>query len=178
MHRIDTDGHVANLFDEGDPGVPRQPTQVDSEILNAFQEELCNAVTSNGTALAKNTNTQLRDAVAGTVAALTVHASLTGADVKVSKQGRRAVLSGTALNGSGGAFAAGTALFTLAVGYRPHQGAGYTTVLPAAILSGGGVYTPCAILINGTTGVATCTAAIPNTEAIYFEGLTFYHTAP
>ncbi len=59
MHRIDTDGHVGNMFDEGDPGVPRLPTQVDSEILNAFQEELANAIEDLGGTLVKNTNNQL-----------------------------------------------------------------------------------------------------------------------
>lgn len=63
MHRIDTDGHVANLFNEGDPAVPRLPTQVDKHILNAFQEEIANAIVSAGIALVKGTNTQLRDAL-------------------------------------------------------------------------------------------------------------------
>ncbi len=63
MHRTDADGNVANLFDEGDPGVPRQPTQVDAAILNAFQEELCNLIEAAGITLVKGTNTQLRDAV-------------------------------------------------------------------------------------------------------------------
>lgn len=63
MHRVDTDGNVANLFDGGDPGVPRLPTQVDSHILNAFQEELANAIEGAGITLVKDTNTQLRSAV-------------------------------------------------------------------------------------------------------------------
>jgi hypothetical protein len=64
MHRVDTDGHVGNLFNQGDPTVPRAPTQVDPAILNAFQEELCNAITDPGTALVKGTNTQLADGLA------------------------------------------------------------------------------------------------------------------
>lgn len=63
MHRTDGDSHVANLFDEGDPGVPRAPTQVDAAWLNAVQEELCNAITNAGIALVKGTNTQLRAAL-------------------------------------------------------------------------------------------------------------------
>lgn len=59
MHRVDTDGNVSNLFDEGDPLVPRLPTQVDAAILNAFQEELANAITTAGVALVKGTNNQL-----------------------------------------------------------------------------------------------------------------------
>jgi hypothetical protein len=58
MHRVDTDGHVGNLFNQGDPTVPRAPTQVDPAILNAFQEEHVNAIIDPGTALVKGTNTQ------------------------------------------------------------------------------------------------------------------------
>lgn len=62
MHRIDTDGHVGNLFDEGDPLVPRQPTQIDKHWLNAIQEELANIVLDGASgivALVKGTNTQV-----------------------------------------------------------------------------------------------------------------------
>lgn len=59
MHEIDTDGHVSNQFDEGDPGVPRNPTQVDPDWLNAVQNELVNAIETAGVTLAKGTNTQL-----------------------------------------------------------------------------------------------------------------------
>lgn len=63
MHKIDTDGHVANAFDEGDPGVPRQPTQVDKHWLNAVQQELVNAVEGSGQALVKGTWDQLKKAI-------------------------------------------------------------------------------------------------------------------
>jgi hypothetical protein len=59
MHRIDTDGHVSNLFDSGDPVEPRLPTQVDKHWLNAVQEELVEVVLDAGITLAKGTNTQL-----------------------------------------------------------------------------------------------------------------------
>lgn len=65
MHRVDADGHVGNLFDEGDPAVPTNPTQVDAAILNAFQEELANAVEGGGVTLVKGTNTQLATVLAG-----------------------------------------------------------------------------------------------------------------
>ncbi len=65
MHQIDTDGHVANLFNEGDPGVPRNPTQVDKHWLNAVQEELMNLLTVAAVAPVKGTWTQV-------LAALTV----------------------------------------------------------------------------------------------------------
>ena len=64
MHRIDADSHVANLFDEGDPGVPREPTQVDADWLNAVQEEVASLIVGRGVALVKGTNTQLATALA------------------------------------------------------------------------------------------------------------------
>lgn len=63
MHRIDADAHVSNLFDPGDPLVPRQPTQVDAAWLNAVQEELCNFIAKAGIGLSKGTNTQLEAAL-------------------------------------------------------------------------------------------------------------------
>lgn len=64
MHRIDTSGHVSNLFNPGDPLVPRPPTQVDEHWLNAVQEELVNLiVTGAGITLVKGTNTQLLAAI-------------------------------------------------------------------------------------------------------------------
>lgn len=72
MHRIDADAHVANMFDEGDPGVPRAPTQVDADWLNAVQEELCNAITNAGITLVKGTNTQLRSALVNVLTAQTI----------------------------------------------------------------------------------------------------------
>jgi len=68
MHRIDTDGAVSSLFNEGDPAVPRNPTQVDKHWLNAVQEEIVNAVTVVNSAsvsrtLTKGTNNQLASAM-------------------------------------------------------------------------------------------------------------------
>lgn len=59
MHRTDGDSNVAGLFDAGDPGVPREPTQVDADWLNAVQEEIVGVVLDAGIALVKGTNTQL-----------------------------------------------------------------------------------------------------------------------
>lgn len=72
MHRIDADSHVGNLFDEGDPGAPRAPTQVDADWLNAVQEEICNAITNAGLTLTKGTNTQLRSALVNILTAQTI----------------------------------------------------------------------------------------------------------
>lgn len=63
MHRIDTDGNVSNLFDPGDPAVPRNPTQIDAPWLNDVQEELCNTITSAGITLVKGNQEQLLAAI-------------------------------------------------------------------------------------------------------------------
>lgn len=63
MHRIDTNGHVANLFNEGDPLVPRLPTQIDKHWLNAVQEEIVGVILDAGISLVKGTNTQLLSAL-------------------------------------------------------------------------------------------------------------------
>lgn len=63
MHRIDADAHVGNQFDPGDPGVPRQPTQIDADWLNAVQENICAAIEDAGIALVKGNANQLRDAI-------------------------------------------------------------------------------------------------------------------
>lgn len=104
MHRIDADGHVSNLFDEGDPGVPREPTQVDADWLNAIQEEICNLVTANGTALVKGTNTQLRDALLAGLQTLTQPWTFSGGLLAiggVSTFGHGIVTSGKATGGKG-----------------------------------------------------------------------------
>lgn len=59
MHRTDGNGHVANMFDDGDPGVPTVGTQIEESWLNAVQEEIVGVVTDAGISLVKNTNTQL-----------------------------------------------------------------------------------------------------------------------
>jgi hypothetical protein len=82
MHRIDADAHVGNLFDEGDPAVPRLPTQVDKHWLNMVQEELVALATDAGITLVKGTNTQLRDSIRGLFVRVTGTASQTVTGVK------------------------------------------------------------------------------------------------
>ncbi len=64
MHRTDGDSNFpAGFFSEGDPLVPRPPTQVDKHWLNAVQEEVITPILEAGITLVKGTNTQLRDAM-------------------------------------------------------------------------------------------------------------------
>jgi hypothetical protein len=82
MHRIDADAHVGNLFNEGDPGVPRLPTQIDKHWLNMVQEELVALATDAGITLVKGTNTQLRDSIRELFVRVTGTASQTVTGVK------------------------------------------------------------------------------------------------
>lgn len=52
MHRTDGLHNVSNLFDPGDPGVPRPPTKLTPDWCNAVQEELCNVIEGAGITLA------------------------------------------------------------------------------------------------------------------------------
>lgn len=82
MHRIDTDGHVGNLFNEGDPLVPRQPTQIDKHWLNAIQEELANVVLDSASGivtLVKGTNTQVLAALRSILVNRTTAQTIDGA---------------------------------------------------------------------------------------------------
>lgn len=65
MHLIDTAGHVANNFSDGDPGVPTPGTVVDDNWLNMVGRELYNIVTDgdSGVTPIKDTNTQVREAL-------------------------------------------------------------------------------------------------------------------
>lgn len=122
MHRIDADGHVGNLFDEGDPGVPRQPTQVDVDWLNAVQEELCNFATGSGLTLVKGTNTQLKSALANpgspTYATNFDNGGLDSLGCVKGPDGW-VRLRGYIENSTGGNITGSTTVATLPTGYRP-----------------------------------------------------------
>ena len=71
MHRTIADANVGGLFDEGDPGVPREPTQLDAKSMNAIQENICQAIEGAGLSLDDGSgdvtvdpqSTQLREAI-------------------------------------------------------------------------------------------------------------------
>lgn len=82
MHRIDTDGHVGNQFNEGDPLVPRLPTQIDKHWLNAVQEELVSIVLDAASgigALVKGTNNQVLAALRAILVNRTTAQTIAGA---------------------------------------------------------------------------------------------------
>ena len=56
MHRTDGDANYpAGYFSEGDPGIPRLPTQIAATWLNDVQEELVSVALGAGLALIKGT---------------------------------------------------------------------------------------------------------------------------
>ncbi len=126
MHRIDADSHVANLFDEGDPGVPRAPTQVDADWLNAVQETLCDPIEAMGLTLVKGDHTQLTAAL--TTAArtnATLDAGWTGGTPvpRYYKDSTGCVcLEGKAQHSSDGH---SQTMFTLPTGFRPPDLVGF-----------------------------------------------------
>jgi len=63
MHRIDGDGHVDNMFVEGNPATGQEATRVTADWLNAVQEEAVAVIEAAGLALDKEDNTQLLAAI-------------------------------------------------------------------------------------------------------------------
>lgn len=63
MKRIDSPGHVGNLFSNGDPQLGIRATVLDPEWLNNVQEEVVNTIEGAGLTLDGSSTTQLRDAI-------------------------------------------------------------------------------------------------------------------
>lgn len=129
MHRIDGDSHVSNLFDEGDPGVPRDPTQITAKWLNAVQEELCNFLVDRGITLSDANDEQLIEALHAapssgtgtyqkrTMTLLNTFATSGGYTVKAYRVlGGRVQLEGSAAHPTAGS---GVVVFTLPTDMRP-----------------------------------------------------------
>lgn len=77
MHRTDADGNASNLYTDGNPSLGVPATAIEQHSLNAFQEELCNVVEMNGTALVKDLNTQVRAIIAQILSGMTPGGRLT-----------------------------------------------------------------------------------------------------
>lgn len=70
MHRIDTStaqidkfGPGKNGFTNGDPATGRRATDLNSDMWDAVQEEICNVIEGTGKTLEKGDNTQLLEAI-------------------------------------------------------------------------------------------------------------------
>lgn len=68
MHRIDGDGHVDNLFVEGNPATGQEATRVTADWLNAVQEEAAAVIEEAGLTLSKPNNAQLLAAIQALIA--------------------------------------------------------------------------------------------------------------
>ena len=68
MHRIDTNGSVSGRFNDGNPAVGQQATQLDAAFCNSVQETLAFIMEQAGIVLVKGDDTQLYDAVLALIA--------------------------------------------------------------------------------------------------------------
>lgn len=63
MHRIDTEGHVAGQWQDGDPQIGQQGTIMSAAWLNDTQENIVKVILDAGIALAKGNTGQLKAAI-------------------------------------------------------------------------------------------------------------------
>lgn len=68
MHRIDSPGAVDGRFQNGNPAVGQQATQLTADWFNDMQENMAFAIEAAGIALEKGDPEQLRDAIIALVA--------------------------------------------------------------------------------------------------------------
>lgn len=68
MHRVDSPGSVAGLFQDGNPAVGQQATQLLSAWFNDVQENLCHVIEEAGLTLDKGDETQLLAALTALIA--------------------------------------------------------------------------------------------------------------
>lgn len=196
MHRTDADSNVNNMFSGGDPLVPRLPTQVDPDWLNAVQEEIVNAILGGGVTLVKGTNNQLASAVLRTAGAQTAAGlkTFTGGAV-ITQNAETAIplagnnvanvsvprwfkdscgvvhIQGSSLNS--GVIAANTTVATLPAGARP---AG-TAVFPVVATDTGSGATRAFMITIDTAGACTLRAfdgvSLAVSHSFSWDGISF-----
>lgn len=77
MQRTTAPGNSSNLFTNGNPGLGIPATEIEQTFLNSVQEELCNAITADGTALNVAVSTQLQAILASIITTATPGGRLT-----------------------------------------------------------------------------------------------------
>lgn len=63
MHRVDSSGNIAGAFQDGNPAVGQQATQLTAAWFNDVQENLCKLIEQAGLTLEKGNYDQLYDAM-------------------------------------------------------------------------------------------------------------------
>jgi hypothetical protein len=63
MKRTDADGHVSNLYTDGNPSLGVVATVLNASAMNAIQEEICNVIEGAGITLDPLDSTQLKQAI-------------------------------------------------------------------------------------------------------------------
>jgi hypothetical protein len=132
MHRIDSDGHINNQFNEGDPSTGMPATEISADWLNAVQEELVNALEGAGVPLNKADNAQLAAAFLGVE--LTPGGTILG-KVYVRRMGKTVTVHGVLTN-VGGSVAVDGVIVNIPAGYRPAAGLPQNPAALAASVSG------------------------------------------
>lgn len=106
MHRVDTPGSVDGRFQDGNPAIGQQATQLLAAWFNDVQETLAHVIEAQGMTLEKGDETQLRDAIIALIAGVV-------GDGSGAVPTTRTVSGAGLLAGQGGALAADL-VFTLA----------------------------------------------------------------
>ena len=162
MHRTDAPGNDSGEFTDGSPTPPlEEATVIDSDWLNAVQEEICNVVEASGATLVKGTNNQLYTAIKVPPAwiAMTMnspwitfsHAASYRLESNTKRVWLKGLVSATITGGGDWDF------WNVPSGYRPPFG----TVLPCVVVVGG-------VHKNGVLRLAL--GGTPNLMLESFEG--------
>jgi len=149
MHRIDSTGHVGNLFSEGNAATGQAATRVSAAWLNDLQENVCRAITGAGISLVKGNYNQLTLAIQALAEAA---GGDSGNCIRFCLPGAVAAAAATRLV----AALAGKAGNIVRVGARLGGGSGTATVL---VKNGANTV---ATLNASTTGVSASGSALAN----------------
>ncbi len=173
MHRTTGDANVANLFDEGDPDEPRQPTQIDASWLNDVQEEICNVIEAASITLVEGTRTQLLSALrTATRVNQTLAANWTGDGVTFAlPRAYKDVLGRVTLEGAASHASNGTnvTMFTLASGFRPPVNMTFLAQLADSKV--------CKVSIVASSGdvvIGAINGESISTNSVHLDGITFH----
>ena len=175
MHRTEAPNNVANMFVDKVPGVS-PGTIVDSDFLNAVQEEVATFIEGRGVTLVKGTNTQLATAlstvtrIAPTMAANWTSGPSGAPSVFYFKDATgRVSLEGVCAHSTDGD---GVDIFTLPTGFRPP----FSRQFVVPISSGTGGAAGVVVFSTGVVRAAALgtTGDDVDTNALNLDGISFH----
>ncbi|MEZ5709738.1 MAG: hypothetical protein R3E02_10165 [Blastomonas sp.] len=170
MHRVDTPGSVDGLFQDGNPAVGQQATQLLAAWFNDVQENIAKVIEEAEIELEKGNYSQLRDALVAMIAgvvgdgdgAVPTTLTVTGGGLVTGGGDLTTNRVLTVTKASAAEVAAGTndtkAVTPLAlaggIGSKLLAGAGYLPLLGGALIQ----WTPATALPDGSTNVSLPTS--------------------